>query len=745
MAGAGDVDGDGVPDILAAGWIKSELGVPYGRVYIFSGLDGTLIKTVTSFEADDAFGYTVASLGDLNGDGQPEFAVAAPAAQTGDLADGAVYVFDLAAVSLMHMTTADALHTFTNASLSRDFFGSVIAYDDQQSTSSYHAILIGSVDPISYGSSPAQFIFSRHKLGTQQVLGETSVTSQSGGDVIPDGKVTNSDVDAVVTGLNQPARSGPASPDRDGDGFVTGADLIVVHGDYGATSPIHTLVSDPSPLVTRLAELTGNGGGLSVEPGDPQPWQDKPCNDDDDGDDDDGDGDDDDGPSIQPGFPGVQPGGRPISGPGGPARFAADPPTDGGDCDDDDDDGDDGCSGCDIPDGAPDDADCDAIARTSTPKHIGKGMRDVELSVELTSDEWAVSLSAGSSAGGAVIVGPVLQGTTEHTWAVNLAPDYVGEVELKWIASNANTNVIVTKCVSFNAVEYEPFPFTHAAFIPCDIVEGPPGPNFFVTDWYGGDNRVWCELQRSLPEFLRAGLTSTYRTKYRANVPCMGPIVSPIPQCYSILTPGELTLGNIPSSAYPPFGTSFGYNNGFPPVAVPVVCDNPPMVATFQCTHELAAGASPAIPPETQGAHFDWEAVPFDGPCGTPLTHTTLWPSANAGRCLFGVPFRTGPNKVEFRYRLAAKLPLIAVSPHIDAVVTADLTWFVDPNNGKQRIDYTFDISIDGYPAHEFFVGNTPTGLAWWYDPLPGGSTIDALWGDAGDHTAIVPGQYHVL
>lgn len=373
MAGAGDVDGDGVPDILAAGWIKSELGVPYGRVYIFSGLDGTLIKTVTSFEADDAFGYTVASLGDLNGDGQPEFAVAAPAAQTGDLADGAVYVFDLAAVSLMHMTTADALHTFTNASLSRDFFGSVIAYDDQQSTSSYHAILIGSVDPISYGSSPAQFIFSRHKLGTQQVLGETSVTSQSGGDVIPDGKVTNSDVDAVVTGLNQPARSGPASPDRDGDGFVTGADLIVVLGDYGATSPIHTLVSDPSPLVTRLAELTGNGGGLSVEPGDPQPWQDKPCNDDDDGDDDDGDGDDDDGPSIQPGFPGVQPGGRPISGPGGPARFAADPPTDGGDCDDDDDDGDGGCGGCDIPDGAPDDADCDAFGPIDTANYVGRG------------------------------------------------------------------------------------------------------------------------------------------------------------------------------------------------------------------------------------------------------------------------------------------------------------------------------------------------------------------------------------
>ena len=75
VAGAGDVNGDGIPDILASGWIQSDLGVAYGRVYVFCGLDGTVLKAVTSFEAGDGFGYTIASLGDLTGDGVPDLLV----------------------------------------------------------------------------------------------------------------------------------------------------------------------------------------------------------------------------------------------------------------------------------------------------------------------------------------------------------------------------------------------------------------------------------------------------------------------------------------------------------------------------------------------------------------------------------------------------------------------------------------------------------------------------------------------
>lgn len=114
VAGAGDVDGDGVPDLLAAGWIHSELGVAYGRVYLLSGADGQVFRTITSFEVEDGFGYTVASMGDLTGDSVPEIAIAAPLAQTNELADGAVYLFDLTASPVMHLTTADAWHTITN-------------------------------------------------------------------------------------------------------------------------------------------------------------------------------------------------------------------------------------------------------------------------------------------------------------------------------------------------------------------------------------------------------------------------------------------------------------------------------------------------------------------------------------------------------------------------------------------------------------------------------------------------------
>lgn len=72
---AGDVDGDGVGDLVMAAWLSGEGATGGGKSYVISGADGTALRTWTSTTAGENFGFDAVALGDLSGDGVIDFAV----------------------------------------------------------------------------------------------------------------------------------------------------------------------------------------------------------------------------------------------------------------------------------------------------------------------------------------------------------------------------------------------------------------------------------------------------------------------------------------------------------------------------------------------------------------------------------------------------------------------------------------------------------------------------------------------
>ncbi|NII29487.1 T9SS type A sorting domain-containing protein [Pseudoflavitalea sp. X16] len=200
IAGAGDVNGDGYDDVLVSAY-NDIVTVDTGKVLVYYGAASGLPPTPNLIlqgvnETDKAgFGRSVASAGDVNGDGYGDVVIGAPYSNDGsNTLEGRAYVF-LGSGTGLSATPAAILD---NANQDYAFFGSVVAGAGDINGDGYTDVLVNAPEYNNGSGIGRAFIYLGSGSGISATPSDTLIgndpsnthlghTVASAGDVNSDG------------------------------------------------------------------------------------------------------------------------------------------------------------------------------------------------------------------------------------------------------------------------------------------------------------------------------------------------------------------------------------------------------------------------------------------------------------------------------------------------------------------------------------------------------------------------------
>lgn len=155
VSGAGDLNGDGFADFLVGAPLArpNELFLA-GSVYAFSGANGELLFRKDGKTAEDNLGYSVAGLGDIDGDGKSDFIVGVFLSDSGGLTNnGSAIIYSGATGSILYQEWGGE---------SFDGFGQAVAAAGDVDGDGTNDFLIGAylADPNGLADAGSAYVYS---------------------------------------------------------------------------------------------------------------------------------------------------------------------------------------------------------------------------------------------------------------------------------------------------------------------------------------------------------------------------------------------------------------------------------------------------------------------------------------------------------------------------------------------------------------------------------------------------------
>ena len=294
VAAAGDVNGDGFGDVLVGAQYYDDSAADDGKAFLYlgsaTGLATSTAWTASSSQGGALFGISLAGAGDVNGDGLDDVVVGAAHFDDGETNEGRAYLFRGTTTGLTSSATWVTNGNQDNAKLGLAVSGAGDVNDDQ-----FDDVIVGAGyfdGPLSDEGQAWVFLGSGTGLSTSAdwSQGSGQASSYSGNAVASAGDINGDDYDDIIVGASHydngetdegvafvylGSASGPVSPhhrllevndsgalfggsvasagDVDGDGFD---DVIVGAQDYDSPQ-----VDEGGAFLFR-----GSAGGLASTP-----------------------------------------------------------------------------------------------------------------------------------------------------------------------------------------------------------------------------------------------------------------------------------------------------------------------------------------------------------------------------------------------------------------------------------------------------------------------------------------------